>query len=62
MFNTDKRNEALDNLRKACYEYNEERELIMYHTEELFKEKEESRDLLKKKKNLLIIWRIHLKH
>ncbi len=47
MFNTDKRNEALDNLRKACYEYNEERELIMYHTEELFKEKEESRDLLK---------------
>lgn len=48
MFNTDKRNEALDNLRKACYEYNEERELIMYHTEELFKEKEESRDLLKK--------------
>ena len=47
MFNTDKRNEALDNLRKACYEYNEERELLMYHTEELFKEKEESRDLLK---------------
>lgn len=47
MFNSDKRNEALDNLRKACYEYNEERELIMYHTEELFKEKEESRDLLK---------------
>ncbi len=47
MFNSDKRNEALDNLRKACYEYNEERDLIMYHTEELFKEKEESRDLLK---------------
>lgn len=47
MLNFHTRDEALNDLRKACYEYNKERDVIMYHVEELFKEKQQSKDLLK---------------